>query len=156
MLRILAPLLVFSVAVPLLLAIALGPATAKTVFHAVCGSLQGQRVEMDPDGANRRETWRPDFYRAGPPPDGQGTLEFISEDSDRDHVGIKWGGPARALPIVYRSDSQISLADVDDSGVWIFTLFYRAGKVLVTRQTTTSGPGSVGALLTGECQFKPQ
>jgi len=131
-----------------------GSASAKTVFHAVCGNLSGQRVELDPDGVNRRETWKSEFYRAGPPPDGQGTLEFISDESDRDHVGMKWGGPARALPVVYRSDSQISLADVDDSGVWIFTLFYHAGKVMVSRQTTTSGRGSVGALLTGDCEFK--
>lgn len=131
-----------------------GPAAAKTVFHAVCGNLQGHRVDLDPDGVNRRERWKPEFYRAGPPPDGQGTLEFISEDSERDHVIIKWSGPPRALPIVYKSDSQISLADVDDSGVWIFTLLYRAGKVMVTRQTTTGGPGSVGALLIADCEFK--
>jgi len=40
-----------------------------------------------------------------------------------------------------------------NSGVWIFSLFYRAGKVLVTRQTTNPGPGAVGALLTADCEF---
>lgn len=132
------------------------PAAAKTVFHAVCGNLQGQRVDLDPNGINKRERWKPEFYRAGPPPDGQGTLEFVSEDTERDHVIMKWSGPAKALPIVYKSDSQISLADVDDSGVWIFTLLYRAGKLLVTRQTTSGGPGSIGALLTADCEFMPK
>ncbi len=137
-----------------LAAAAPGPAAAKTVFHAVCGNLSGQRVDLDPDGVNKRERWKSEFYRAGPPPDGQGTLEFISEESERDHVIIKWSGPARSLPIVFKNESQISLADVDESGVWIFTLLYRAGKVVVTRQTTAGGPGSVGALLTADCEFK--
>lgn len=129
------------------------PAAAETVFHAVCGDLKGQRVDIDPGGFSRREDWKPELYRAGPPPAGQGTLEFISEDGERDHVIIKWSGPARSLPIVYKSDSQISLADVDEYGVWIFTLLYRAGKVLVSRQTTTGGPGTVGAILTAPCVF---
>jgi len=133
-----------------------GAAQARTVFHAVCGNLQGQRVDLDPDGGNKLERWRPEFYRAGPPPDGQGTLEFISEDDERDHITIKWGGPPRSLPIVYRSNGQISIADVDESGVWIFTLLYRAGKVMVTRQTTIGGPGTTGALLTADCEFKPR
>ena len=42
-------------------------------------------------------------------------------------------------------------ADVDEFGVWIFSLYYRASKVIVTRQTTN--PGAVGALLTADCEF---
>ena len=133
---------------------AASPAGAKTVFHAVCGDLKGQRVDLDPGGFSKRENWKPEVYRAGPPPYGQGTLEFVSEDSEKDHVIIKWSGPARSLPIVYTSDSQISLADVDESGVWIYTLLYRAGKVLITRQTTAGGPGTIGALLVADCVYK--
>jgi hypothetical protein len=130
------------------------PAGAKTVFHAICGDLKGQRVDLDPGGFSKRENWKAELYRAGPPPQGQGTLEFVSEDTEKNHVIVKWSGPARALPVVYKSDSQISLADVDESGVWIFTLLHRAGKVLITRQTTTGGPGTVGALLVADCVFK--
>jgi hypothetical protein len=130
------------------------PAGAKTIFHAVCGDLKGQRVDIDPGGFSNLNRWQSELYRGGPPPEGQGTLEFVSEDTERDHVIIKWSGPARALPIVFRSDAQISLADVDEAGVWIYTLLYRAGKVLISRQTTTGGPGTVGALLVGNCKFK--
>ena len=128
------------------------PMHAKTVFHATCGDLRGQRVDMDPDGRTEKEDWKYEFYKKGPPPDGQGTLEFIAEEEGADHLIMKWSGPARALPIVYRSDSQISAADVDEFGIWIFTLYYRPGKVLVTRQTTN--PGAIGAILVGNCAFE--
>ncbi|PPR59133.1 MAG: hypothetical protein CFH04_02060, partial [Alphaproteobacteria bacterium MarineAlpha3_Bin3] len=55
------------------------------------------------------------------------------------------------LPIVFKSETQISVADVDEFGVWIFSLYYRAGKVIVTRQTTN--PSAVGGLLTADCEF---
>ena len=54
---------------------------------------------------------------------------------------------------MFKSETQISVADVDDFGVWIFSLYFRAGKVIVTRQTTNPGPGAVGALLTADCEF---
>ena len=130
------------------------PARAKTVFHATCGDLRGQRVDMDPEGRTDREDWKNEFYKKDPPPDGQGTLEFIAEEEGTDRLIMKWSGPARSLPIVFKSDTQISAADVDEFGVWIFTLYYRAGKVLVTRQTTNPGPGAVGAILVGNCVFE--
>ncbi len=130
------------------------PAAAAIVFRAECGDLTGQRVDMDANGKHKREDWKPEFYRAGPPPLGQGTLKFISEDADANHVRVKWTSEERLLPVVFKSDTQISIADVDDFGVWIYTLYYRAGKVLVTRQTTNPGPGAIGALLTGDCEFE--
>lgn len=133
---------------------AMPPAGAKTIFHATCGSLHGRRVDMDPDGPSKKEDWKDEFYKSGPPPDGTGTLEFISDDDDRDRLLMRWTEhEARSLPIVYRSESQITVADVDEFGVWMFTLYYRAGKVLVSRQTTNPGPGAIGAILVGACRF---
>lgn len=129
------------------------PAKADMVFRATCGSLKGHRVDMDPVGKTKREDWKLEYYRSGPPPEGQGTLEFVSDDTDNGHIRIKWSNREQALPIVFKSDTQISIADVDDHGVWLFTLFYQAGKVMVTRQTTNPGPGAIGALLVGDCQF---
>ena len=145
--RLLVPVLIAA-----LFPLAAAPAQAKTVFHATCGDLRGQRVDMDPDGRTAKEDWKYEFYKQGPAPDGQGTLEFIAEEEGADHLIMKWTGPARSLPIVFKSDSQISAADVDEYGVWMFTLFYRAGKVLVTRQTTN--PGAIGAILVGNCAFE--
>ncbi|NQU62497.1 MAG: hypothetical protein HQ512_15295 [Rhodospirillales bacterium] len=131
------------------------PAGAKTIFRAECGDLQGQRVHMDPSGKHRAEEWKPEFYRAGPPPQGQGTLTFLSDDADTGHVRMKWtANTEQLLPVVFKSDLQISLADVDEFGVWIFTLLYRADKIMVTRQTANPGPGVIGALLVGDCVFK--
>ena len=46
-------------------------------------------------------------------------------------------------------------ADVDAFGVWIFSLYYRDSKVIITRQTTNPGPGpsAVGGLLTADGEF---
>lgn len=130
-------------------------AEAKTIFRAECGDLRGQRVDMDPDGKHRKEDWKLEFYKAGPPPKGQGTLTFLSDDADTGHVRMSWtANTKQLLPVVFKSDFQISLADVDEFGVWIFTLIYRTGKVMVTRQTTNPGPGAIGALLVGDCVFK--
>ncbi len=129
------------------------PAKADVVFRAECGSLKGHRVDMDPDDQSKRENWKLEYYKSGPPPKGQGTLTFVSDDSDTDHVRVNWSNQEQALPIVFKSDTQITVADVDDFGVWLFTLYYRAGKVMVTRQTTNPGPGAVGALLTGDCDY---
>ncbi|MAF95792.1 MAG: hypothetical protein CMM60_08575 [Rhodospirillaceae bacterium] len=129
------------------------PVAADVVFRATCGSLKGHRVNMDPDGKSKIENWMPEFYPAGPPPKGTGTLTFLSDDSDTGHIRVKWAGNEQSLPIVFKSETQISVADVDDFGVWIFSLYYRAGKVIVTRQTTNPGPGAVGALLTADCEF---
>jgi len=143
----------FALLLPVFL-LASSPATAKTLFHATCGDLRGQRVDMAADGRTKKEDWKYEFYKAGPPPNGQGTLEFVAEDADSDRVVMKWSANARALPIVFKSDFQISLADVDEFGVWLFTLYYRAGKVVVTRQTTNPGPGAIGAILVGDCRFE--
>jgi hypothetical protein len=145
------------IALSLFVALILGPpfpAAAKVVFRAECGDLTGQRVDMDPNGKHTREDWKPETYRAGPPPEGQGTLKFLSDDTDTSRIRVQWTSEERLLPVVFKSDTQISIADVDDFGVWIYTLYYRAGKVLVTRQTTNPGPGAIGALLTGDCEFK--
>lgn len=147
--RLLVPVLIAA-----LFPLAAAPAQAKTVFHATCGDLRGQRVDMDPDGRTAKEEWKNEFYKTGPPPEGQGTLEFIAEEEGADHLIMKWSGPARSLPIVFKSDTQISAADVDEFGIWMFTLYYRAGKVLVTRQTTNPGPGAIGAILVGDCAFE--
>ncbi len=130
------------------------PAAAKVVFRAECGDLTGQRVDMDPNGKHTREDWKREAYRSGPPPEGQGTLKFLSDDTDSDRIRVEWSSQDKLLPVVFKSDTQISLADVDDFGVWIYTLYYRTGKVLVTRQTTNPGPGAIVAMLTGDCDFK--
>ena len=129
------------------------PARADLVFRAECGSLKGHRVDMDPVGKTKRENWKLEYYKAGPPPKGQGTLTFVSDDTDNGHIRVKWSNQEQALPIVFKSDAQITVADVDEFGVWLFTLYYQAGKVVVTRQTINPGPGAVGALLVGDCQL---
>ena len=129
------------------------PAQADVVFRATCGSLKGHRVNMDPNGKSNIEKWTPEFYPAGPPPNGTGTLGFLSDSTDTGHIRVKWTSDEQLLPIVFKSETQISVADVDEFGVWIFSLYYRAGKVIVTRQTTNPGPGAVGALLTADCEF---
>jgi len=60
------------------------------------------------------------------------------------------------LPVVFKSATQITVADVDRIGVWLFSLFPQTGKVIVTRQTTDPGPGTIGALLVGKCEFSDQ
>ena len=79
--------------------------------------------------------------------------EVLSASTDTGHIRVKWTSDEQLLPIVFKSETQISVADVDEFGVWIFSLYYRAGKVIVTRQTTNPGPGAVGALLTADCEF---
>ena len=130
------------------------PAGADFVFRATCGSLKGHRVNMDADGKSKIENWNAELYPAGPPPKGTGTLTFLSDSTDNGHIRVKWAGDEQLLPIVFKSETQISVADIDDFGVWIFSLYYRAGKVIVTRQTTNPGPGAVGALLTADCEFE--
>ncbi len=129
------------------------PAVADVLFRATCGSLKGHRVNMDPDGKSNIEKWIPELYPAGPSPKGTGTLTFLSDSTDTGHIRVKWTSDEQMLPIVFKNETQISVADVDEFGVWIFSLYYRAGKVIVTRQTTNPGPGAVGALLTADCEF---
>ena len=67
---------------------------------------------------------------------------------------MRWTAHSETLlPVVFKSDTQITVADVDEFGVWLFSLYYRSGKVIVTRQTTNPGPGAIGALLVGKCEF---
>ncbi len=127
---------------------------ADVVFRATCGSLKGHRVNMDPNGQSNIEKWIPELYPAGPPPNGTGTLTFLSDSSDTGHIRVKWTSDEQLLPIVFKSETQISVADVDDFGVWIFSLYFRAGKVIVTRQTANPGAGAVGTLLTADCEFE--
>ncbi len=129
------------------------PVVADVVFRATCGSLKGHRVNMDPNGKSNIEKWTPELYPAGPSPKGTGTLTFLSDSTDTGHLRVKWTSDEQLLTIVFKSETQISVADVDDFGVWIFSLYFRAGKVIVTRQTTNPGPGAVGALLTADCEF---
>ena len=131
------------------------PAKADVVFRATCGDLKGSRVDMDPENGSKPDKWKSEHYPAGPPPEGTGALKFVSDDTDTGHVRMSWTANSETLlPVVFKSDTQITVADVDDFGVWLFTLYYRAGKVIVTRQTTNPGPGAIGALLVGECKFK--
>ena len=132
---------------------AASPVKADVVFRAECGSLKGHRVDMDPWGKKKDEDWKLEYYNSGPPPEGTGTLTFVSDDADHSHVTMKWSNQEQLLPIVFKSDTQITVADVDDFGVWLFTLYYRAGKVMVTRQTTNPGPGAIGVLMTGDCDY---
>ena len=96
------------------------PAGADVVFHATCGSLKGHRVNMDPNGKSNIEKWTPELYPAGPPPNGTGTLSFLSDSTDTGHIRVKWTSDEHLLPIVFKSETQISVADVDEFGVWIF------------------------------------
>jgi hypothetical protein len=130
------------------------PAQADVVFRATCGDLKGPRVDMDPENGSKPDKWKSEHYPAGPPPEGTGTLTFVSDDTDTGHVRMRWTANSETLlPVVFKSDTQITVADVDDYGVWLFSLYYRAGKVIVTRQTTNPGPGAIGTLLVGECEF---
>lgn len=114
---------------------------------------QGPPGQHGPERHSNIEKWTPELYPAGPPPNGTGTLTFVSDSTDTGHIRVKWTSDEQLLPIVFKSDHQISVADVDEFGVWIFSLYFRAGKVIVTRQTTNPGPGAVGALLTADCEF---
>ena len=114
---------------------------------------QGPPGQYGPERKSNIEKWTPELYPAGPPPNGTGTLTFLSDSTDTGHIRVKWTSDEQLLPIVFKSETQISVADVDEFGVWIFSLYYRAGKVIVTRQTTNPGPGAVGALLTADCEF---
>ena len=98
------------------------PAGADVVFHATCGSLKDHRVNMDPNGKSNIEKWTPELYPAGPPPNGTGTLTFLSDSTDTGHIRVKWTSDEQLLPIVFKSETQISVADVDEFGVWIFSL----------------------------------
>ena len=110
------------------------PAGADVVFRATCGSLKGHRVNMDPNGKSNIQKWTPELY-----------------STDTDHIRVKWTSDEQLLPIVFKSETQISVPDVDEFRVRILSLYYRADKVIVTRQTTN--PGAVGALLTADYEF---
>jgi len=92
------------------------PVVAEVVFRATCGSLKGHRVNMDPLGKSNIEKWTPEFYPAGPPPKGTGTLTFVSDSTDTSHLRVKWTSDEQLLPIVFKSEIQISVADVDEFG----------------------------------------
>ncbi|MFQ5619354.1 MAG: hypothetical protein ACE5FR_10305 [Rhodospirillales bacterium] len=128
------------------------PARAGIIFRAVCGDVAGQRVDVDPTGESRIETWKRESY-ADVPGAGAGVLGFVSDDAHVDQIRVTWGKSDQLLPIVYRSDDQISVADIDAYGVWIYTLLFRAGKVLISRQTSDLRFGAVGAMLTADCEF---
>lgn len=134
--------------------IARGAQEEGMLLLATCGDLRGYRVDMDPVDPARPAQWRSEHYREGPPPEGRGTLEFVADDGHPDLIGVRWGAGARFLPVAYASDTQISLADVDDFGVWMFSLYPQAGKVVVSRQTAGPGPAAVGALVQGDCKFR--
>ncbi len=130
------------------------PADAKIVFSATCGDLKGHRVDMDPEDGSKPDKWKSELYPAGPPPEGTGMLKFQSDDTDTGHIRMSWTANTESLlPVVFKSDTQITVADVDEFGVWLFSLYYRTGKVIVTRQTTNPGPGAIGALVVGHCEF---
>ena len=130
------------------------PADAKVVFSAECGHLKGMRVDMDPRDASKPYHWKDEHYPAGNPPEGTGTLKFVSDDTDTSHLRMSWTANTESLlPVVFKSDTQITVADVDEFGVWLFSLYYLTGKVIVTRQTTNPGPGAIGALVVGHCEF---
>lgn len=129
---------------------------AEIVFRAVCGDLSGHRVDMSPTDPMGRARWRAELYRAGSPPQGQGTLELLSDDGHPDSIRVSWGETGRLLPVVYKSESQVSVADVDEFGVWIYSLYFRAGKIVVSRQTVGPLTGAVGALVQGDCDLRAQ
>ena len=64
------------------------PARADVVFRATCSSLKGHRVNMDPNGKSNIEKWTPELYSAGPPPNGTGTLTFLSDSTDTGHIRV--------------------------------------------------------------------
>ncbi len=129
------------------------PALAGTIFRAVCGEVAGQRVDVDPTKETGIETWKRESY-ADVPGEGAGVLGFVSDDTHPDQIRVIWGKSDQLLPIVHRNDGQISVADIDAYGVWIYTLLIRAGKVLISRQTSNPRFGAVGAMLTADCDFK--
>lgn len=129
-------------------------ADAKVIFSAVCGDLRGMRVDMDPEDGAKPDKWKDELYPAGAPPKGTGTLKFVSDDTDNGLVRMSWSANTEALlPVVFKSDTQITLADVDETGVWLFSLYPRTDRVIVTRQTADSGPGIIGAVLVAKCEF---
>jgi len=125
----------------------------EVIFRATCGDLEGHRVDMSPTDPREQGRWRAEHYHAGAPPEGQGTLEFLSDDAHTDSVRVAWGDEGRYLPIAFKSPGQISIADVDPYGVWIYTLFLHAEKVVVSRQTIGPYAGAVGALVQGTCEL---
>lgn len=128
------------------------PAVAGTIFRAVCGEVAGQRVDVDPTKETGIETWKRESY-ADVPGEGAGVLAFLSDDTHPDQIRVTWGKSDQLLPIVHRNEGQISVADIDAYGVWIYTLLFRAGKVLISRQTSDPRRGAVGAMLTADCAF---
>ncbi len=131
------------------------PARAEVIFRAVCGEVAGQRVDVDPTGKTGIETWKRESYAAVGGGGGTGALSFVSDDAHPDQMRVIWGKSDQLLPIVHRNEGQVSVADIDEYGVWIYTLFFRAGKVLISRQTNNPRFGAVGALLTADCEFAP-
>ncbi len=128
------------------------PAVAGTIFRAVCGEVAGQRVDVDPTKETGIETWKRESY-TDLPGEGAGVLGFVSDDTHADQIRVTWGKSDQLLPIVHRNEGQISVADIDEYGVWIYTLLFRAGKVLISRQTSDPRRGAVGAMLTADCAF---
>ncbi len=128
------------------------PGLAGTIFRAVCGEVAGRRVDVDPTGETGIETWKRESY-ADVPGEGAGALGFVSDDTHPDRIRVTWGTSDQLLPVVHRNEGQISVADIDAYGVWIYTLLFRAGKVLISRQTSNPRFGAVGAMLTADCEF---
>ncbi len=128
------------------------PALAGTIFRAVCGEVTGQRVDLDPTKKTGIETWKRESY-ADVPGEGAGVLGFVSDDTYPDQIRVTWGKADQLLPIVHRNEGQISVAEIDAYGVWIYTLLFRADKVLISRQTSDPRLGAVGAMLTADCEF---
>ncbi len=128
------------------------PALAGSILRAVCGEVPGQRVDLDPTKKTGIETWKRESY-ADVPGEGAGVLGFVSDDTYPDQIRVTWGKSDQLLPIVHRNAGQISVAEIDAYGVWIYTLLFRAGKVLISRQTSDPRVGAVGAMLTADCEF---
>ncbi len=138
------------------LVLAQAPARADVIFHAVCGDVTGHRVDMDPTGTTHAETWKAENYGPAAMEGGTGVLGFVADDSHPDTIRVTWGKSDKHLPIVYKNESQISLAETDDNGIWIYTPYFRADKVLISRQTSEPRFGAVGSLLTADCTFTPE
>jgi hypothetical protein len=146
---------VFLAALAGVLVLAAVPARAEVVFRAVCSDVTGHRVDMDPTGTTHAETWKAENYGPAAMDGGTGVLGFVSDDAHPDTIRVTWGKSDQRLPIVYKNEGQISLAETDANGIWIYTLYFRADKVLISRQTNEPRFGAVGSLLTADCVFTP-
>ncbi len=120
------------------------------VPSGVAGAPPAYGVGGPPPGGPPGVAGAPPAYGVGGTPPGG---PFVSDDTHPDKIRVTWGKSDHLLPIVQRNEGQISVADIDAYGVWIYTLLFRAGKVLISRQTSDPRVGAVGAMLTADCEF---